>query len=288
MTRGSSAPPRPIKLGNLDTGVATLELLLRRHGLRFRSPFGKVASLLSSAMLSARLFTSREEGHDDSPESAQLSDLFRVASHFLSTPYPIEAWEFVLRSLELARRRGDTRGEACALAMVGAYLELATLRPIGEGPLAEAERVAGSDRYARQVTCSCRLICAAIRGDWATMRAAAARGEALCAELGIERAWETSFLATYAGMAELAAGDGERALQLFRRLLAGRGCDIFTRTTARAQYARAALLGGAVDEAARIARELHDAPAMANPAARFGSTCSTASCTWRAASGRPR
>ncbi len=281
-----------IKLGELPDALAAIDSLLSRRGLKFSGT--RVGKAATAVALHAEVlwlpraipaFLRRRAARPDeaaaaavsrpavSEEDQLLTDLYRVVSRFLSTPYPFESWEFVLRSLGHARRLGDTSGEACGLAMAAAYLEAASLGRYGVRYIDEADAIAGASRdaYAQLVAAGCRILTAAMVGDFPVMRAAAERGEDLCGEMGMRRSWEASFLRSYRGLGEFFAGELDTARDILGRMLADRrdATDLFTQGIARSHYGRVLTVAGALDEAQDIAAELDTSRANQAGAPRF-------------------
>src|SRR3569623_1932797 len=69
-----------------------------------------------------------------------LSAAYRVIASFLSTPYPIESFEYVLRGISRAERAGDRAAEAMGMAMLAAYLATGSLGRFGDRAIASAPR----------------------------------------------------------------------------------------------------------------------------------------------------
>lgn len=251
-----------IKLGEIDRGLAILDGVLVHRG--HPRALGRAGSALRAAGVAARWLVPiapRREPADD-----VLAAAYRVIASFLSTPYPIEAFEYVLRGVALAERRGDLAAHGMGLAMVGAYLAAGTLGRFGDRAIARADGLATASgaRYPRMVVAGCRGILAMLRGDWLAMRRTHEDGERVCRELGLERSWEASFLRSYWALGELYAGEPRRALALLEGL-ADASDDLFVRALIGSYRGRALVALGELDAAGELARRLDDAPA-----ARFG------------------
>src|SRR5262249_52779426 len=136
------------------------------------------------------------------PVDEVLAAAYRVIASFLSTPYPIEALEYVLRGIALAERTRDRASHSQGMAMLAAYLAAGTLGRLGERALATAERLADDAPYPRMVAAGCAGILAMLRGNWAGMRASHEDAEQICRRLGLERSWEASFLRSYWALGE--------------------------------------------------------------------------------------
>ncbi len=246
-----------IKLGELDRGIATLEELLASRGLVFRrrrlaslwAPLGPALELLWRARSARSAPTSATA--NAATEAELMAEVYRVIGSYLSTPYPREAFEYVLRSILHARRRGNASAEACGWAMVSSYLEVTSVGLLRSPWTNRAEAIAErcGDPYAQMVVAAVRLLGHTVRGDWRAMRDASARGERISNELGLSRSWEASFLRTYYAHGEFYAGEVHRSVDVLGGMLAADLPDVFTRSLASLFYARAVLYAGRVDEA---------------------------------------
>ncbi len=262
-----------LKLGEVGAGLVLIDGLLAPRGLRWRGrgAAGAARAALHAARLIVRgAVPARVRGVVPARVRAGgggddvLAGAYRVVASFLSTPYPVEAFEYVLGSIELARERGDVAGEGMGLAMVAAYLATGTLGRAGEGLLARAVALTRRARepYAEMVCEAAAGIVATLRGAWGEMRAAHGRGDEICRELGFERSWEASFLRSYHALGELYAGEPARALALLEAQ-AARADDLFTRALIGSYRGRALLAAGRAGEAAVALDALARDPAAA-------------------------
>jgi hypothetical protein len=244
-----------IKLGEIDRGLAVLDGVLARRGQpRAR---GRVASALRTIGVAVRWL-----GHVGRPERADetLVASYRVIASFLSTPYPLESFEYVLRGIAVAERSGDRDAHSLGMAMLAAYLGVSSLGRFGDRALAAAHRLSASGApYPRMVTAGAAGILATLRGDWTAMRRAHAEGERICARLGLERSWEASFLRTYQGLGEYYAGQPARALQTLGAL-ADASDDLISRAMLGSYRGRALVLAGDLAAARITERELSGQP----------------------------
>jgi hypothetical protein len=185
-----------------------------------------------------------------------------VLAKFLSTPYPVEALEYVLREARDAQQSGDTAGASTGMAMIAAYVAAGTLGRFGDRAIASAERLAAASgaAYPAMVTAGAAGIVAMLRGDWATMRARHEAGAKICRTLGLERSWEASFLRGYWALGEHYAGEPVRAIAMLGEL-ADESDDMIARAMLGSHRARALLVAGDTPAARALAAELHDAPA---------------------------
>lgn len=252
-----------IKLGELAPGLALIDRILVTRGHPWSER--RLAGVARTAWAAARLVLPRRRAIE-SDADAVLADAYRVVASFLSTPRPVEAFEYVLRSIELARRRGDVAGEATGLAIVAGYLAAGTLGRFGDSIITRSTALseASADPYARMVSAAAAGILATIRGRWDDMRAAQDRGERICKELGLERSWEASFLRSYRALGELYAGELDRAIDLAGSLYE-RAPDLFTRAMIGSFQGRALAAAGRTVEAAQSLAAL-----VADPAAARG------------------
>jgi hypothetical protein len=245
-----------VKLGELDRGLALLDGILERRGRsRARTRLG---SSLRAAGVAARLVLARDiDGDAAAAGDPALANVYRVIASFLSTPYPIESFEYVLRALELAERTGDHGAHATGLAMIAGYLAAGTLGRFGDRVIGRATELAAArgTPYARMVVAGAAGMLATSRGDWGLMRRAHGDGAVICRQLGLERSWEASFLRGYWALGELYAGAPDRALALLADPAEATD-DLFGRALLRAFRGRALCMTGELDAAAQIAREL--------------------------------
>jgi hypothetical protein len=246
-----------IKLGELERGLELLDGVLARRGQRRTR--SRTISAIRAAGVAARWLwpgTVRTQAVDE-----VLSSAYRVIARFLSTPYPIEALEYVLRGTALAERSGDRSAQAIGMAMLSAYLAAGSLGRFGDRAIASADRLATSSGagYPRMVVAGASGILAALRGDWRGMRDAHEGAAAICDHLGLQRSWEGSFLRAYWAMGETYAGEPTRALELLEGL-AEASDDLFTRAIIDSHRGRALLLVGDLNAAKRVARALDRVP----------------------------
>jgi hypothetical protein len=250
-----------VKLGELERGLAILDGVLARRGEpRARS---RTASVARAAAVATRWLTSRGPRGARARDDDVLAAAYRVIASFLSTPYPIESLEYVLRLAAVAEARGDRDARATGLAMIGAYLAAGSLGRYGDRAIARAHELADG-AYPRMVVAGCAGILAMLRGEWAAMRARHEAGERACKELGLERSWEASFLKSYWALGEYYAGEPRRALALLDGIAAA-GDDLFVRALIGSYRGRAFVAIGELDAARALVAQLDRAPA-----ARYG------------------
>ncbi len=245
-----------LKLGEIERGLGVLDDVLERRGERRAK--SRAWSVGRALAVGARWLAPlpRRRTHND----AVLAAAYRVIASYLSTPHPIEAFEYVLRGVALADRSGDAAAHSQGLAMLGAYLAAGTLGRFGDRVLARAEHLARSsgDAYPRMVIAGSQGILRTLRGDWSGMRAAHATGEQICTQLGLERSWEASFLRSYWALGELYAGDHVRAITLLDELTStSTGTDdLFTRALLGSYRGRALVVANDLSGARAVARQL--------------------------------
>src|SRR5262249_58415346 len=117
-----------IKLGDLDRGIALLDGVFVRRGhapTRFSRRARSVARAIGVSM--RLLLPLPGAQHDDVIASAD-----RVIACFLSTPYPIESFEYVMRGITLAERTGDRAAHSMGMSMLAAYLAAGSLGRFGD------------------------------------------------------------------------------------------------------------------------------------------------------------
>ncbi len=246
-----------IKLGEIDRGLAILDDVLARRGEpRAR---GRATSALRTAGVAVRWLVpvKRKQPVDD-----VLVAAYRVIASFLSTPYPVESFEYVLRGIQIAERAGDRDAHGLGLAMLAGYLAAGSLGWIGDRALAAAHRVSAQSRsqYPRMVAAGTAGMMATVRGDWAGMRAAHEEGQRICQKLGLERSWEASFLRTYQALGELYAGNPTVALAMLAELT-DTSDDLISRAMLGSYRGRALVLDGNLVVARALERELDRQPA---------------------------
>jgi len=251
-----------LKLGEIDRGLGVLDDVLERRGERRSSV--RALSVVRAIGVGVRWLSPLPGKHTRRPQPVDdvLASAYRVIASFLSTPYPIEALEYVLRGVALAERTGDHDAHSQGMSMLGAYLAAATLGRFGDRALASAERLAARSGtpYSRMVAAGCAGILAMLRGDWTGMRTAHEGGERICLRLGLERSWEASFLRSYWALGELYAGEPTRALAMLDE--PGTGADdLFSRAMLGSYRGRALVMLDDLAGARALARQLDRVPA---------------------------
>ena len=165
---------------------------------------------------------SRRSRRRPQPVDDVLAAAYRVIASFLSTPYPIESLEYVLRGVALAERTGDRAAHAHGHGDARRRTSRRLARPVRRSR--DRERAAARRRRAARRTRAWSRpaptgMLATLRGDWAGMRAAhaeaerdlpAARPRALVG--GLVPAHATGRSASYY------AGEPARALELLDEL----------------------------------------------------------------------
>ena len=247
-----------LKLGELERGLAVLDRVLAHRGEQ-RTPV-RAIQVVRAAAVGARWMLPlprRPEARDE-----VLASAYRVIASFLSTPYPIESLEYVLRGVALAERTGDRASHSLGMASLAVYLAVGTLGRYGDRAITTAHRLglASGDPYARMVAAGAAGMLATVRGEWATMRAAHDDAEHVCRRLGLEHSWEASFLRSYRALGEIYAGEPVRALELLDAPDEA-GEDLWTRAMLGSLRGRALALAGRLDEARRVAAQLGHTPA---------------------------
>jgi eukaryotic-like serine/threonine-protein kinase len=245
-----------LKLGEIERGLGVLDDVLERRGQR-RSR-SRAVTVVRAAAVAARWLAPLPTR--PAPIDEVLASAYRVIASFLSTPYPIEALEYVLRGIALAERTGDGAARSQGMAMLGAYLAAGSLGRYGDRALAAAERLAAGAPYPSMVAAGCGGILAMLRGDWAGMRTAHEDGERICRRMGLERSWEASFLRSYWALGEYYAGEPARALALIDELT-GAADDLFGRAMLGSYRGRALVMAGDLSAARTLGRELAGARA---------------------------
>ncbi len=247
-----------LKLGELDRGLGVLDGVLDRRGeRRTRS---RAQSVVRAVTVAARWLSPlpvRTQPIDDVRKAA-----YRVIASFLSTPYPIESLEYVLRGVALAQRSGDRAAHAMGMAIVAAYLATGSLGRFGDRAISNAQRLAleSGAPYPGMVASGASGMLATLRGNWTGMRIAHEEAAAVCKRLGLERSWEASFLRTYWALGEFYAGEPSRALELLAGLT-DTSEDLWTRAMLGSCRGRVLVLAGQLDLARGVARELDRTPA---------------------------
>ncbi|MDB4963107.1 MAG: hypothetical protein JWP01_3106 [Myxococcales bacterium] len=247
-----------LKLGELERGLRVLDGVLARRGaprthnraISVARAVSVTACWLSPVRGSARI------------DDGVLPAAYRVIASFLSTPYPIESLEYVLRGVAHADRSGDRAAHAMGMAMLSAYVATGSLGRFGDRAIANAQRLSiqSGAPYPAMVSAGALGMLATLRGNWSGMRAAHEDAERVCKRLGLERSWEASFLRTYWALGEFYAGEPARALELLGPLMETSE-DLWTRAMLGSCRGRVLVLAGDLTAARTVARELARAPA---------------------------
>jgi hypothetical protein len=244
-----------IKLGELERGLTLIDgVLVRRGEPRARTRLASAARTLGVAARWLAPWPTRKAA----PPDDVLAAAYRVIASFLSTPYPIEAFEYVLRSVATAERSGDRDGRGMAMAMLAVYVGISSLGRYGDRAIASAGQSGAP--YPRMVAAGAAGILATLRGDWDGMRRAHGEGQRICTKLGLQKSWEASFLRTYEALGEFYAGEPARALAVLDDLTETSD-DLFARALIGSYRARALLLDGQLDAARAAAHAVENAPA---------------------------
>ena len=211
-------------------------------------------SAVRAVPVAARWLVPRRCGRARAPTTCS-SAAYRVIASFLSTPYPIESFEYVLRGIDRAEGAGDRAAQAMGMAMLAAYLATGSLGRFGDRAIASAQRLSlqSGAPYPRMVAAGCSGIVATLRGNWTGMRLAHEEGERICAKLGLERSWEASFLRAYWALGEYYAGEPTRALEMLGELDSD---DLITRAMLGSYRGRALVLDGNLAAARAVSGEL--------------------------------
>ncbi len=243
-----------IKLGELERGLAVLDGVLERRGQpRARSRLASTARTLGVAARWLAPWRTRAPDQTDDV----LAAAHRVIASFLSTPYPIEAFEYVLRSLATAEQAGDRDSHGMGMAMLAVYVGISSLGRYGDRTIAAAAQSGAP--YPRMVAAGAAGILATLRGDWAGMRRAHDEGHRICMKLGLQKSWEASFLRTYEALGEYYAGEPARAIAILDDLT-DTSDDLFARALIGSYRARALLLDGQLHAARAAEHEVAGAP----------------------------
>jgi len=247
-----------LKLGELERGLRVLDDVLERRGApRTKNRALSVARAVSVTARWLSPLRLRAPAADD-----VLPGAYRVIASFLSTPYPIESLEYVMRGVALAEGSGDRAGHAMGMAMLAAYVATGSLGRFGDRAIANAQRLAleSGAPYPAMVAAGAAGMLATLRGNWTGMRAAHEDAERVCKRLGLERSWEASFLRTYWALGEYYAGEPARSLELLRALTETSE-DLWTRAMLGSCRGRALVLAGDLPAARAVAGELDRTPA---------------------------
>ncbi|HEY4176567.1 MAG TPA: protein kinase [Kofleriaceae bacterium] len=250
-----------LKLGELERGLRELDGVLRRRGAARTS--SRLLSMARAVVVATKWLApfpkrTRAANADDDV----LASAYRSIASFMSTPYPIESLEYVLRGLALAEARGDLPEYAMGMAMMSAYVAAGSLGRFGDRAVANAQRLAleSGAPYPRMVSAGTAGILATLRGNWAGMRAAHEEADAVCKKLGLERSWEASFLRAYHSLGETYAGEPARAEEVLRGLNDADE-DLWTRAMIGSFRGRVLVLSGDLSAASELAARLAREPA---------------------------
>ena len=241
-----------IKLGELQRGLAILDGVLARRGQP--RAHGRIASTARAVRVAARWLVPSPLRPRHRTDDV-LAAAYRVIASFLSTPYPIESFEYVLRGISRAEGAGDRAAQSMGMAMLAAYLATGSLGRFGDRAIASAQRLSlqSGAPYPRMVAAGCSGIVATLRGNWTGMRLAHEEGERICRKLGLERSWEASFLRAYWALGEYYAGEPTRALEMLGELDSD---DLITRAMLGSYRGRALVLDGNLAAARAVSRDL--------------------------------
>ena len=247
-----------LKLGELDRGTKLLDAILARRGQRRAR--NRATSVIRAVSVAARWLAPVRV--KQRPVDDVLSSVYRVIASFLSTPYPIESLEYVLRGVALAETTGDRAAHAMGMAMLSAYVATGSLGRFGDRAIANAQRLSAQSGapYPGMVVAGASGMLATLRGNWTGMRRAHTEAETVCKRLGLERSWEASFLRTYWALGELYAGEAPRALELLAGLT-DTSEDLWTRAMLGSCRGRVHVLAGDLGAARNVADELARTPA---------------------------
>ena len=249
-----------IKLGEIERGLDILDGVLERRGQKRAR--GRALSAVRALGVSARwLVPERVRRPLPGPSSDEVViAAYRVIASFLSTPYPIESFEYVVRGIAVAEHAGDHAAQAMGMAMLAAYLAAGSLGRFGDRAIASAQRLSieSGAPYPRMVAAGAAGILAMLRGNWNGMRIAHEEGHQICTRLGMERSWEASFLRTYWALGELYAGDPARALAMLGEL-EDSSDDLIARALLGSYRGRALLMTGELAAARAIEQNLASA-----------------------------
>ena len=247
-----------LKLGELEKGMGLLDDVLARRGQHRAT--NRATSVIRAVSVAARWLSPLPVRHR--PVDEVLSSVYRVIASFLSTPYPIESLEYVLRGVALAENSGDRAAHAMGMAMLSAYVATGSLGRFGDRAVANAQRLSAQSGapYPRMVAAGATGMLATLRGNWDGMRSAHLEAEGVCKRLGLERSWEASFLRTYWALGELYAGEPPRALELLAGLT-DTSEDLWTRAMLGSCRGRVLVLAGDLPAARAVAEELARTPA---------------------------
>ena len=248
-----------LKRGELDAGMATIHDLLQSRNLPTAT--NKSRALRNGVTLLSRQALRPYAVRAVAPHDELLGRIYRVVASYLSTPRPIEAFEFLARLMTSTEARVDPRTHSLAKAMWAGYLAAGSQGMLGSRAIREAVNLANAcdDPYAKMVAASAEGILLVLQGRWDDMRTSFGRGEAVFVQLGLNFSWEASFVRTYWALGETLAGEPERALALLDGL-EDRTDDLVARTMARTFRGRALVCAGRLDQAQQIAVAMQQEP----------------------------
>ncbi len=251
-----------LKRGALDVGMATIQELLHARNLR-------TATTKSQALRNGVVLLGRQVLRPHAPQAVAHDDellgrIYRVVASYLSTPRPIEAFEFLARLMTSNEAIVDPRIHSLSKAMWAGYLAAGSQGMFGGRAIREAVDLADAcnDPYAKMVAASAEGILLVLQGRWDAMRTSFRRGEAVYVQLGLNFSWEASFVRTYWALGETLAGEPERALALLDGL-EDRTDDLVARTMARTFRGRALVCAGRLAQAQQIASAMQREPCAA-------------------------
>ncbi len=261
-----------IKLGEMTRGLEILDGVLVRRGRArasaltpgtglFARERARTASTVRAMGVAARLLVPTRLRRTE-PTDEIITAAYRVIASFLSTPYPIESFEYVMRGIDIAALAGDRAAHSLGMAMLAAYLATGSLGRFGDRAIAAAQRLSieSGEPYPRMVAAGVGGILATLRGNWSGMRVAHEEGRQICKRLGMERSWEASFLQMYWALGEVYAGDPARALAILGDV-ADASDDLISRALVGSFRWRALALAGDLVPARALAAELARSPA---------------------------
>ncbi|MBP9086499.1 MAG: protein kinase [Kofleriaceae bacterium] len=248
-----------LKRGELDAGMATIHDLLQSRNLP--SATNKSQALRNGVALLGRQALRPHGARAGALNDVLLSRIYRVVASYLSTPRPIEAFEFLARLMTSTEASIDPRTHSLAKAMWAGYLAAGSQGMLGSRAIRDAVELADAcdDPYAKMVAASAEGILLVLQGRWDDMRTSFSRGEAVYLQLGLNFSWEASFVRTYWALGETLAGHPDRALALLDGL-EDRTDDLVARTMARTFRGRALVCAGRLDQAQQIAVAMQHEP----------------------------
>jgi len=246
-----------LKRGELDLGMATIAALLNaRH---VPSAQGKWRAMASGVSTMSRTAITRSLPSRTPTRSSDemLRRIYRIVASYLSTPRPIEAFEFLARLMASTDPENDPRTHSLAKAMWAGYLAAGSIGMMGGRAIREAVTLADAcdDPYAKMVAASAEGILLVCQGRWDDMRNSFARGEAVYQQLGLHFSWEASFVRTYWSLGETLAGEPLRAIALLDGL-EDRTDNLVARSMARTFRARAMVAANQIDQAEALATSM--------------------------------